>query len=195
MIIGTLGRPVLTANLTIPQTSRQDEAAASSCSETGEHASTSLDWDALNLLTRDEQDKILHDVFSPEGDLRITRGRISMGANDYSRSWYACDEVKGDFELRYFNIDRDKQTVIPFIRAAQKFNPDMTFWISPWCPPSLDENKRRLSRTKQQVQQSFSRNRLPALRQHRRKDRSGRDETDRRTQGQVSAAGSRRPTT
>lgn len=95
-----------------------------------------LDWDALNLLTRDEQDKILHDVFSPEGDLRITRGRISMGANDYSRSWYSCDEVKGDFELRYFNIDRDKQTVIPFIRAAQKFNPDMTFWISPWCPPS-----------------------------------------------------------
>lgn len=95
-----------------------------------------LDWDALNLLTRDEQDKILHDVFSPEGDLRITRGRISMGANDYSRSWYSCDEVKGDFELRYFNIDRDKQTVIPFIRAAQKFNHDMTFWISPWCPPS-----------------------------------------------------------
>ena len=95
-----------------------------------------LDWDALGILTRAEQDEILHNVFSPEGDLRISRGRISMGANDYARSWYSCDEVEGDFELRYFNIDRDKQTIIPFIRAAQKYNPDMTFWVSPWCPPS-----------------------------------------------------------
>ena len=82
-----------------------------------------LDWDALGVLTRNEQDEILHNVFSPEGDLRITRGRISMGANDYARSWYSCDEVEGDFELRYFNIDRDKQAIIPFIRAAQKYNP------------------------------------------------------------------------
>ena len=95
-----------------------------------------LDWDALGILTRDEQDEILHNVFSPEGDLRITRGRISMNANDYARSWYSCDEVAGDLELRYFNIDRDKQTIIPFIRAAQKYNPGLTFWVSPWCPPS-----------------------------------------------------------
>jgi len=95
-----------------------------------------LCWDALGILTRAEQDEILYNLFSPTGDLRITRGRISMGANDYARSWYSCDEVEGDFELRYFNIDRDKQTVIPFVRAAQKYNPRLTFWISPWCPPS-----------------------------------------------------------
>lgn len=95
-----------------------------------------LDWDALGMLTRDEQDEILKNVFSPEGDLRISRGRISMNANDYARSWYSCDEVAGDLELRYFNIDRDKQSIIPFIRAAQKYNPELTFWTSPWCPPS-----------------------------------------------------------
>ena len=95
-----------------------------------------LDWDALGMLTRDEQDEILKNVFSPEGDLRISRGRISMNANDYARSWYSCDEVAGDLELRYFNIDRDKQSIIPFIRAAQKYNPGLTFWTSPGCPPS-----------------------------------------------------------
>lgn len=95
-----------------------------------------LDWDALSVLPRTRQDEILHGLFASDGDLRITRGRISPGANDYARSWYSCDEVPGDFELRYFNIDRDKQAVIPFVRAAQKYNPDMTFWISPWCPPS-----------------------------------------------------------
>ncbi len=39
-----------------------------------------LCWDALGVLTRTEQDEILYNIFSPQGDLRITRGRISMGA-------------------------------------------------------------------------------------------------------------------
>lgn len=95
-----------------------------------------LDWDAFLMLTRDEQDEIMHALFAPDGDLRFTRGRISMNCNDYGRSWYSCDEVQGDLELRYFNIDRDKTSIIPLIRAAQKYNPDLGFWISPWSPPS-----------------------------------------------------------
>ena len=95
-----------------------------------------LDWDALLMLTRNEQDQIMHNLFAPNGDLKFTRGRISMNANDYARSWYSCDEVQGDFELRYFNIERDKRSIIPLIRIAQKYNPDLTFWISPWSPPS-----------------------------------------------------------
>ncbi len=95
-----------------------------------------LCWDALNMLTRDEQDDLLERMFSPQGDLRFTRGRISMNANDYARDWYSCDEVSGDFQLKYFNINRDKLAIIPFVRAAQKYNPEMTFWISPWSPPS-----------------------------------------------------------
>lgn len=95
-----------------------------------------LDWDALLVLPRDEQDRIMHDLFAPTGDLRFTRGRIGMNCNDYGRSWWSCDEVPGDLELRYFNIDRDKTSIIPLIRAAQKYNPDLTFWASPWSPPS-----------------------------------------------------------
>lgn len=94
-----------------------------------------LDWDALLMLTRDEQEEIMYNLFSSEGDLKFTRGRISMNCNDYGRSWYSCDEVQGDLELRYFNIERDKRTIIPLIRAAQKYNPALTFWISPWSPP------------------------------------------------------------
>ena len=59
-----------------------------------------------------------------------------MNCNDYGRAWYSCDDVAGDFELRYFNIDRDKRSIIPLIRAAQKYNPDLTFWVSPWSPPA-----------------------------------------------------------
>lgn len=78
----------------------------------------------------------MHNLFAPDGDLKFTRGRISMNCNDYSRSWYSCDEVAGDLELKHFNIERDKRGIRSLIRAAQRYNPDLTFWISPWSPPS-----------------------------------------------------------
>lgn len=95
-----------------------------------------FDWDAFLALDRAEQDRLMHSLFAPDGDLRLTRGRIGMNCNDYGRSWFSCDEVPGDLELRYFNIERDKRGIIPLIRAAQHFNPSLTFWASPWSPPS-----------------------------------------------------------
>lgn len=95
-----------------------------------------LDWDALNLLGREAQEEVMANLFAPGGDLRFTRGRISMNANDYARDWYSCDEVAGDFQLRHFNIERDKRGIIPLIRAAQRYNPGLTFWMSPWSPPT-----------------------------------------------------------
>lgn len=90
-----------------------------------------LGWDALNMLPPKEQDAVLNNLFSPDGDLRFSMGRIPMNANDYARNWYSCDEVPGDFQLKYFNINRDKTTLIPYIKRVQRINPDMTFWASP----------------------------------------------------------------
>lgn len=95
-----------------------------------------LDWDAFNLLTRDEQDEVMRNFYSPEGDLRFTHGRVSMNANDYARAWYSCSDVVGDFELRYFNIEHDKRNIIPLARAAQKYCPDLQLFMSPWSPPA-----------------------------------------------------------
>ncbi len=95
-----------------------------------------LDWDAFNLLTRKEQDELLYNIFSPDGDLKFSSGRVSMNANDYSRAWYSCSDVDGDFALKYFNIEHDKRNVIPLIRAAQRYRPDMPLFMSPWSPPT-----------------------------------------------------------
>lgn len=95
-----------------------------------------LGWDALNLLPEEKKEAILKSLFAADGDLRFSTGRIPMNANDYARDWYSSDEVDGDFQLTYFNIDRDKTTLVPYIKSALKFNPSMTFWISPWSPPS-----------------------------------------------------------
>lgn len=94
-----------------------------------------LDWDALQALSDGDRERLLDLLFTPEG-LGYTMGRIPMNANDYARSWYSCDEVDGDFQLKYFNIDRDRTAVIPLIKAAQERCPQMTFWASPWSPPS-----------------------------------------------------------
>ncbi|MCR5313748.1 MAG: beta-glycosidase [Bacteroidaceae bacterium] len=95
-----------------------------------------LDWDALNMLSPNDQNKVMSDIFSSEGDLKFTHGRVSMNANDYSRNWYTCDEVAGDFDLRYFNIEHDKETIIPLALAAKKYCPQLQLFMSPWSPPT-----------------------------------------------------------
>lgn len=101
-----------------------------------------LGWDALNLLKTSEKAEIMSKLFSPKGDLRFSIGRIPVGANDYARSWYSSDEFEGDYTMANFNITRDKQTLIPYIKQALSYNPNMTFWGSPWSPPQwLKTNK------------------------------------------------------
>ena len=95
-----------------------------------------LDLDALERLAPDAQEEVMQRIFAPDGDLKFTRGRLTMNANDYSRAWYSCDTVAGDFALKYFNIEHDKANVIRLIKKAQKYQPQMTFWVSPWSPPA-----------------------------------------------------------
>lgn len=95
-----------------------------------------LDLDAFNLLTRREQDELMQRMFAPDGDLRFTHGRVSMNANDYAREWYSCDDVDGDFALKHFNIEHDKRNIIPLARAAQKYQPALQLFMSPWSPPA-----------------------------------------------------------
>lgn len=95
-----------------------------------------LDLDAFRLLTSEEQEKVMHDIYAPDGDLHFTHGRVSMNANDYAREWYSCSDVPGDFQLRYFNIEHDKQNIIVLAKAAQKQYPALQLFMSPWSPPS-----------------------------------------------------------
>jgi glucosylceramidase len=41
-----------------------------------------------------------------------------------------------DTSLASFSIARDKQRLIPYIKAAQAVKPDIRFWASPWTPPT-----------------------------------------------------------
>lgn len=95
-----------------------------------------LGWTSLSLLKTGDRENILRELFAPNVGANFTICRMPVGANDFSRHWYSYDETDGDFELNHFSISNDLETIIPFIRNAQKYNPDLKFWASPWSPPA-----------------------------------------------------------
>ncbi len=93
-----------------------------------------LGWDALAYLESTERDKIMQELFSANA-ANFTICRMPIGASDYAMSYYSLNDVAEDFNMRNFNIDRDRYILIPYIKEAQKFKPDLKIWGSPWCPP------------------------------------------------------------
>ncbi|GAA3331225.1 hypothetical protein GCM10020331_086940 [Ectobacillus funiculus] len=58
--------------------------------------------------------------FSPDGDCKFTICRLPIGASDYALEWYSHNEVDGDYEMEYFNIERDRKYLIPYIKRSLK---------------------------------------------------------------------------
>lgn len=93
-------------------------------------------WEALSNLMPDKRELILSELFNQENGCKFNICRMPIGASDYAIEWYSLNETPGDFEMKNFNIDRDKKYLIPYIQAAKKINPDLKIWASPWSPPS-----------------------------------------------------------
>ena len=90
---------------------------------------------AIFSLSAEKQEEIFDELFSNDG-LGFCYNRISIGANDFAEDWYTYNDVKGDFEMENFSIERDKKYIIPAIKEAQKRCPKMKFFASPWSPPT-----------------------------------------------------------
>jgi len=95
-----------------------------------------LGWTALNALNAKDRESVLRELFHPTEGARFTFCRMPIGANDFSLGPYSYDDIDGDFELKHFSIDRDLETLVPFIHAAQGFQPKLRLWASPWTPPA-----------------------------------------------------------
>lgn len=95
-----------------------------------------LGWTSLSALSTTDRAHIMSELFAPNVGASFTICRMPVGANDFSRDWYSYDETAGDFALEHFSIANDEQTLIPFIRNAEQFNPKLKLWASPWSPPT-----------------------------------------------------------
>ena len=95
-----------------------------------------LGWTSLSALPPADRESIMRELFAPGVGANFTICRLPIGANDFSRDWYSYDETPGDFALANFSVANDEQTLIPFIKNAQRYQPKLALWASPWSPPS-----------------------------------------------------------
>lgn len=94
-----------------------------------------LGWIALQKLPSETRLHVMESLFSPtHANLRFCR--VPIGANDFASSWYSLDEQDGDFAMEHFSLARDERHLLPFIRQAQGFAPDLELFASPWSPPT-----------------------------------------------------------
>ncbi|GAB2025209.1 glycoside hydrolase family 30 protein [Lactovum odontotermitis] len=101
-----------------------------------------LGMQALLKLEAEQRDQLLDELFLPEAGCSFNFCRLPIGASDYADSWYSYDEVADDFELNHFSIERDMKWIVPYVREAQKRNPDIQFMASPWSPPTWMKTKK-----------------------------------------------------
>ena len=94
-----------------------------------------LAWQALQPLDNSQREEVLQALFAPDG-CNFTACREGIGANDFALAWYSLNETPDDYAMEHFNIDEDRKTLIPFIKAAMKYQPKLAIWGVPWSPPS-----------------------------------------------------------
>ena len=105
-----------------------------------------MGWNQLS--TKALQDEAMGLLFGADG-AKFAMARIPIGASDYALERYTLDDTgtdvtpdsaesnrpPADVTLSKFSIERDKQTLIPYIKAALAINPNLRFWAVPWTPP------------------------------------------------------------
>lgn len=118
-----------------------------------------LSYEALHLAAPQDAENVLSELFD-EDKCGFTIGRIPIGASDFALNWYSCDEVENDWALEHFSIERDKERLIPLIRQAQEHCPQLTFFASPWSPPTWMKTRKVYNygrlRSEPQVQKTYA---------------------------------------
>ncbi|WP_342477236.1 glycoside hydrolase family 30 beta sandwich domain-containing protein [Paenibacillus sp. FSL H7-0350] len=95
-----------------------------------------LGYEAMSVLPEEERAKLMHALFHPQGEQRLSICRLPIGASDYALEWYSHNETDGDYAMEHFSIERDRKYLIPYIKEALALNPELKLFASPWSPPT-----------------------------------------------------------
>jgi glucosylceramidase len=149
---------VTSTNGTWTTTAMWTETSSATADVTVDDASTAQTWEGFGgafhemgwnqLSTKALQDEALGLLFGADG-AKLAMARIPIGASDYALERYTLDDTgtdvipdatesnrpPADITLSTFSIERDKQTLIPYVRAALAINPNLRLWAVPWTPP------------------------------------------------------------
>jgi glucosylceramidase len=88
-------------------------------------------------LSTERQQAFLRDCFDPVHGHGYTLCRVHINSCDFSLGHYAHVERAGDVALESFSIERDRQALLPMIKAAQAVaGRPLKMLASPWSPPA-----------------------------------------------------------
>ncbi|QTN28179.1 glycoside hydrolase family 30 protein [Rhodoferax sp. AJA081-3] len=91
-------------------------------------------WKAL---PQEKAEQVLRDYFHPIQGHGYSLCRVHMNSCDFALGNYAHADMPGDVDLKHFTIDRDREALLPFIKAAQKVSArPLQLLVSPWSPPA-----------------------------------------------------------
>ena len=91
----------------------------------------------LSKLSPDKRAEVIKAYFDPIEGNGYTLCRTHINSADFSLGNYAYNEVDGDFELKHFDISRDKKWLIPMIKDAMAVEgSEFKLFSSPWSPPA-----------------------------------------------------------
>lgn len=93
----------------------------------------------LNKLPVDQKEAIMHELFSSDsGCIHLSYLRISIGASDLDATVFSYNDIpvnETDEDLSEFTIARDRENLIPILKLALKYNPELKIMGSPWSAP------------------------------------------------------------
>ncbi len=93
----------------------------------------------LSLLPAEKRERVLESLVHPERGIGMNLMRICIGTSDFAPGpFYTYNDLPAgqeDPRLERFSIDRDREYVLPTLKAAQRLNPQLRFFASPWTPP------------------------------------------------------------
>ena len=101
----------------------------------------------LYKLSPGKRERIIKAYFDPQEGIGYTVCRSHINSCDFSTGNYAYDETPGDFELKHFSIDRDRQALIPMIKEAMRTaGVPIKIFMSPWSPPAWMKTNGQMNR-------------------------------------------------
>lgn len=95
---------------------------------------------AFSKLPNDKKETVIKDYFSSDG-LDYSIIRLPIGSCDFGLKSYSYSRKQN---LSDFSIEKDKEYIIPLLKAASQIK-DLTLFASPWSPPAFMKNTRWLT--------------------------------------------------
>jgi glucosylceramidase len=93
----------------------------------------------LSLLPPEQRERVLESLVHPTAGIGMNLMRICIGTSDFAPGpFYTYHDLPAgeqDPKLERFSIERDREYVLPVLKAALRLNPQLRFFASPWTPP------------------------------------------------------------